>query len=126
MPDLACFGKGISSSLPLAAVAGRADVMDLHPAGSMTFDAYGQSGLLRGGAGFDRLGGEGESGRKRRRMGAILQDELHRLQGAFPRRSGVEGKGLVAGVACVQPGGKEAGRRSRVGCGGACRSKRAC
>ncbi len=36
VPDLACFGKGISSSLPLAAVAGRPDVMDLHPAGSMT------------------------------------------------------------------------------------------
>ena len=36
VPDLATFGKGISSSLPLAAVAGRPDVMDLHPAGSMT------------------------------------------------------------------------------------------
>ncbi|MGH9658183.1 MAG: aminotransferase class III-fold pyridoxal phosphate-dependent enzyme, partial [Bryobacteraceae bacterium] len=36
VPDLVCFGKGISSSLPLAAVAGRAAVMDLHPAGSMT------------------------------------------------------------------------------------------
>ena len=31
VPDLAVFGKGISSSLPLAAVAGRPDVMDLHP-----------------------------------------------------------------------------------------------
>src|SRR3954449_5970330 len=36
VPDLATFGKGISSSLPLAAVAGRPDVMDLLPAGSMT------------------------------------------------------------------------------------------
>src|SRR6185369_957024 len=36
VPDLVLFGKGISSSLPLSAVAGRADVMDLHPAGSMT------------------------------------------------------------------------------------------
>ena len=36
VPDLALFGKGISSSLPLAAVAGRPDIMDLHPAGSMT------------------------------------------------------------------------------------------
>ena len=36
VPDLALFGKGISSSLPLAAVAGRPDVMDSQPAGSMT------------------------------------------------------------------------------------------
>ena len=35
VPDLALFGKGISSSLPLAAVAGRPDVMDLQPAGSL-------------------------------------------------------------------------------------------
>src|SRR5437899_1192510 len=35
MPDLTTWGKGISSSLPLAAVIGRRDVMDLHPAGSM-------------------------------------------------------------------------------------------
>ena len=64
VPDLACFGKGISSSLPLAAVAGRPDVMDLHPVGQHDLDAHRQSGLLRGGAGFDRSGGEGESGRE--------------------------------------------------------------
>ncbi|MDQ6678441.1 MAG: aminotransferase class III-fold pyridoxal phosphate-dependent enzyme, partial [Acidobacteriota bacterium] len=32
VPDLALFGKGISSSLPISAVAGRPDIMDLHPA----------------------------------------------------------------------------------------------
>src|SRR6185369_15128493 len=31
VPDLAVFGKGISSSLPLSAVAGRADVLDQFP-----------------------------------------------------------------------------------------------
>src|SRR3974390_1028926 len=36
VPDLVALGKGISGSLPLAAVAGAASVMDLHPAGSMT------------------------------------------------------------------------------------------
>ena len=36
VPDVATFGKGISSSLPMAAVAGRPDVMDLHGPGSMT------------------------------------------------------------------------------------------
>jgi 4-aminobutyrate aminotransferase-like enzyme len=48
VPDLATFGKGISSSLPLAAVAGRPDVMDLHPVGSMTSTQHRQSGLPLG------------------------------------------------------------------------------
>src|SRR5205823_3748118 len=36
VPDIAVFGKGISSSLPLSAVAGRADVLDQFPPLSMT------------------------------------------------------------------------------------------
>ena len=36
VPDLATLGKGMSSSLPIAAVAGKADIMDLTPVGSMT------------------------------------------------------------------------------------------
>src|SRR5258706_1029583 len=36
VPDLAAFGNVISSSLPLAAVAGREDVMNLHAPASMT------------------------------------------------------------------------------------------
>ena len=36
VPDLAVFGKGISGSLPLAAVAGRPEVLDLYPPLSMT------------------------------------------------------------------------------------------
>src|SRR3989442_4815757 len=35
-PDLICCGKGISSSLPLSAVLGAAEVMDQFPPGSMT------------------------------------------------------------------------------------------
>src|SRR3989440_2916176 len=35
-PDVICCGKGISSSLPLSAVIGRADIMDQFPPGSMT------------------------------------------------------------------------------------------
>ncbi len=62
VPDLATFGKGITSSLPLAAVAGRADVMDLHPPGSMTSTHIGNPAVLRGGAGLNRPGGARESG----------------------------------------------------------------
>ena len=40
-------------------------------------------------------------------MGAILHSELHRLQARFPQIGCVDGKGLVAGVACVKPGTKD-------------------
>jgi 4-aminobutyrate aminotransferase/(S)-3-amino-2-methylpropionate transaminase len=36
VPDLICCGKGISSSLPLAAVIGRTEIMDQFPPGSMS------------------------------------------------------------------------------------------
>ena len=35
-PDLIACGKGITSSLPISAVIGRADIMELYPPGSMT------------------------------------------------------------------------------------------
>src|SRR5438094_214717 len=35
-PDVICCGKGITSSLPLSAVIGRANIMDQFPPGSMT------------------------------------------------------------------------------------------
>ena len=50
-PDLIACGKGITSSLPLSAVIGRTDIMELYPPGSMTSHALG---LAAGGGGRDR------------------------------------------------------------------------
>ena len=51
VPDLICCGKGISSSLPLSAVIGRPDVMDLYGPDGDDEHAHGQSGLRGGRAG---------------------------------------------------------------------------
>ncbi|MGA3044604.1 MAG: aminotransferase class III-fold pyridoxal phosphate-dependent enzyme, partial [Bryobacteraceae bacterium] len=61
VPDLALFGKGISSSLPLAAVAGRPDVMDLQPAGSMTSTHTGNPVCC---AAANRMRGRQRTGRR--------------------------------------------------------------
>ena len=107
VPDLATFGKGISSSLPLAAVVGRADIMDLHPAGSMTSTHTGNPICCAAAlASIDLVVKEDLPGNAAR-MGAILQSELHSLQSRFPQIGSVDGKGLVAGVACVKPGTKD-------------------
>lgn len=107
VPDLACFGKGISSSLPLSAVAGRPDVMDLHPAGSMTSTHTGNPVCCAAAlASIDLVIKEDLAGNAER-VGAVMHRELRKLQDRFPQIGKVDGKGLVAGLACVLPGTKE-------------------
>jgi 4-aminobutyrate aminotransferase/diaminobutyrate-pyruvate transaminase/4-aminobutyrate aminotransferase/(S)-3-amino-2-methylpropionate transaminase len=107
VPDLTTFGKGISSSLPLAAVAGRPDIMDLHPAGSMTSTHTGNPVCCAAAlASIDVVVKDDLPGNACR-MGAIMHNELRRLQSRFPQIGCVDGKGLVAGVAVVKPGTKE-------------------
>jgi len=107
VPDLALFGKGISSSLPLAAVAGRPDVMDLHPPGSMTSTHTGNPVCCAAAlASIDLILRENLA-ENARTIGAQMHDRLQALQRKIPQIGKVEGKGLVAGVACVIPGTKE-------------------
>lgn len=107
VPDLATFGKGISSSLPLAAVAGRADVMDLHPAGSMTSTHTGNPVCCAAAlASIDLVVKENLAGNARE-MGALLHERLRAIQSRVPQIGRVDGKGLVAGVSCVIPGTKQ-------------------
>ncbi len=107
LPDIACFGKGISSSLPLSAVAGRADVMDLHPPNSMTSTHTGNPVCCAAALASIDLVLKENLAENARQVGQILNRELKALQARFPQIGRVEGKGLVAGVACVRPGGME-------------------
>jgi 4-aminobutyrate aminotransferase/diaminobutyrate-pyruvate transaminase/4-aminobutyrate aminotransferase/(S)-3-amino-2-methylpropionate transaminase len=107
VPDLALFGKGMSSSLPIAAVAGRPEVMDLPPAGSMTSTHSGNPVCCAAAlASLDLILGEDLTGNAAR-MGALLHSLLRDIASRFPQIGRVDGKGLVAGVACVLPGGRE-------------------
>jgi 4-aminobutyrate aminotransferase/(S)-3-amino-2-methylpropionate transaminase len=107
LPDLTTWGKGISSSLPLAAVIGRRDVMDLFPAGSMTSTHTGNPVCCAAAlASIDLVLKEDLAGNSKC-MGALLHSRLHQLKSKTPRFGAVDGKGLVAGVACVRPGTKE-------------------
>jgi 4-aminobutyrate aminotransferase / (S)-3-amino-2-methylpropionate transaminase / 5-aminovalerate transaminase len=107
VPDLVTWGKGISSSLPLAAVAGRPDVMDLHPPGSMTSTHTGNPVCCAAAlASIDLIISEDLAGNARR-MGEVLHAGLEEIAGTYPQIASVDGRGLVAGVACVKPGNQE-------------------
>lgn len=107
VPDLALFGKGISSSLPISAVAGRPDIMDLHPAGSMTSTHTGNPVCCAAALASIELVVKEKLAENARKVGAVLHERLHQLKAKFPEIGAVDGKGLVAGVACVKPGTKE-------------------
>jgi 4-aminobutyrate aminotransferase/diaminobutyrate-pyruvate transaminase/4-aminobutyrate aminotransferase/(S)-3-amino-2-methylpropionate transaminase len=107
VPDLALFGKGMSSSLPISAVASRPDVMDLHPAGSMTSTHSGNPVCCAAALASIELVVNENLAENARRLGAILHERLCALQSGFPQIGTVAGKGLVAGVACVKDETKE-------------------
>ena len=107
VPDLALFGKGISSSLPLAAVAGRPDVMDLHPAGSMTSTHTGNPICCAAALASIDLVVKENLPENARKIGGIMHQKLAAMRDRFPQIGCVDGKGLVAGIACVVPGKKD-------------------
>jgi len=107
VPDLALFGKGISSSLPISAVAGPPDVMDLHPAGSMTSTHTGNPVCCAAALASIDLVIRENLAENAQRLGILLHNSLRALQAKFPQIGCVAGKGLVAGVACVAPGTKD-------------------
>ncbi|MHC4986212.1 MAG: aminotransferase class III-fold pyridoxal phosphate-dependent enzyme, partial [Planctomycetota bacterium] len=107
-PDLIACGKGVTSSLPLSAVIGRADIMDLHPPGSMTATHSGSPLPVAAAlASLDILSDQKLTERAAA-LGDVLNPELERIRQRFRDVLGhVSGRGLVAGIQVVRPGTKE-------------------
>ena len=104
VPDLALFGKGISSSLPLAAVAGRADIMDSQPVGTMTSTHTGNPVCCAAAlASIDLVVNE-KLPANACRVGDVLHQRLREIQARVPAVGCVQGRGLVAGLSCIAPG----------------------
>ena len=109
IPDLICCGKGVSSSLPLAAVIGRSDIMSLYPPGSMT-STHSASPLPVAAAiaSLKILAQEDLAGKAAALGREVLGPRLDALQGRYPRRIGAAlHRGLVAGLLMVKPGTKD-------------------
>ena len=98
-PDIICCGKGISSSLPLAAVLGRADILDLPDIGSMSSThsanplscAAGLANLQE----IERLSLVEKSTSK----GKILHGRLNEMRRKHPKEiSNILGAGMLASL----------------------------
>jgi 4-aminobutyrate aminotransferase-like enzyme len=107
-PDLICCGKGISSSLPISAVIGRSDIMNLYAPGSMT-STHSASPLpvVAAVENLTLLVNEGLV-RKAAELGdGVLGPALDRLRAKYPDRIGAAlHRGMVGGLLMAKPGTK--------------------
>ena len=101
-PDLLCMGKGITSSLPLSAIAGTDKLMDQYPPGSMTSTHTGSAVCAAAAlANIEFIWGE-RLWENAAKVGKVLREGLHAIQKKYPERVGhVYGRGLVAAVHMV-------------------------
>ncbi|MBI4220961.1 MAG: aspartate aminotransferase family protein [Chloroflexi bacterium] len=108
VPDLICFGKGVSSSLPLSGVIGRPNIMDLYPPGSMTSTHTGNPVCAAAAlASLRKIVTEDLTGNARR-MGAVLAERLDCIRRRHPDVVGVSSaRGLVGGLQMVRRERKE-------------------
>jgi len=108
VPDMIVCGKGISSSLPMAAVISRPEIMDLYPPGSMTSTHTGNPVACAAAiANVRRILDQGLTANAAAR-GETLLPLLADMQAEFGEVIGaMHGRGLVAGLQVVHPGGKE-------------------
>jgi 4-aminobutyrate aminotransferase-like enzyme len=102
-PDLALFGKGISSSLPIAAVAGSEKIMDSQPIGTMTSTHTGNPVCCAAALASIDLVVDEKLAANACQVGNILHERLREMQTRFPQIGAVQGRGLVAGLSCVTP-----------------------
>lgn len=103
VPDLITTAKGIAGGLPLAAVTGRADIMDASHAGGLG-GTYGGNPIACAAAlaAIDVFENEGLIERARE-IGAILTDRLQELQDRDPRVGDVRGAGAMVAAEFVVP-----------------------
>ena len=107
VPDLIVTAKGIAGGMPLAAVTGRAELMDAPHVGGLG-GTYGGNPVACAAA-LATLRTIQEDGLVARAaaIGDTLLDRLRAIQAVDPRIGDVRGRGAMVAVEIVRPGGVE-------------------
>jgi 4-aminobutyrate aminotransferase/(S)-3-amino-2-methylpropionate transaminase len=104
VPDLITTAKGIAGGLPLAAVTGRAELMDaVHPGG--LGGTYGGNPVACAAAlgAFETMDAMDLAGRARR-IGDIMLPRLRKLASEHPVIADVRGRGAMIAIELTRPG----------------------
>ncbi|SEO02225.1 4-aminobutyrate aminotransferase apoenzyme [Actinacidiphila rubida] len=107
VPDLITTAKGIAGGLPLAAVTGRAEIMDAAHAGGLGGTYGGNPVACAAALGAIETMKELDLNAKARRIGEIMTPRLRAMQEKFPVIGEVRGRGAMIAVELVEPGSKE-------------------
>ena len=107
VPDMIVTAKGIAGGLPLAAVTGRAEIMDsVHVSG--LGGTYGGNPIACAAAlgVFETMESE-KLVERANHVGKILSDYLKALQAKYPVIGEVRGRGAMQAIELVKPGSKD-------------------
>jgi 4-aminobutyrate aminotransferase/(S)-3-amino-2-methylpropionate transaminase len=104
VPDLVTTAKGIAGGLPLAAVTGRAEIMDSVHAGGLG-GTYGGNPVACAAAvgAIETMEAEDLVGRARR-IGEIMLPRLYKLASSHPVIADVRGRGAMLAIELCRPG----------------------
>ncbi|MFI9596269.1 4-aminobutyrate--2-oxoglutarate transaminase [Nonomuraea sp. NPDC052265] len=106
VPDIICTAKGIAGGLPLAAVTGRADLMDHVHVGGLGGTYGGNPLACEAALGVLETIEAEDLVAKARRIGEIMLPRLRSLQERFPVIGDVRGRGAMIAIELVEPGTK--------------------
>jgi 4-aminobutyrate aminotransferase / (S)-3-amino-2-methylpropionate transaminase / 5-aminovalerate transaminase len=104
VPDLMAMAKGIAGGLPLAAVTGRAEIMDSVHVGGLGGTYGGNPVSCAAALGAIRTIEELDLITAARRIESVMLPRLRKLQQQYPMIGDVRGRGAMIAVELVEPG----------------------
>lgn len=107
VPDLITTAKGIAGGLPLAAVTGRAEIMDAAHAGGLGGTYGGNPVACAAALGAIETMKALNLPARARRIDEVMTPRLRALQEKYPAIGEVRGRGAMIAVELVRPGTKE-------------------
>ncbi|MFI2263417.1 4-aminobutyrate--2-oxoglutarate transaminase [Streptomyces tubercidicus] len=107
VPDLITTAKGIAGGLPLAAVTGRAEIMDAAHAGGLGGTYGGNPVACAAALGSIETMREQDLNAKARRIGEVMTARLHAIAEKYDIIGEVRGRGAMIAIELVKSGSKE-------------------
>lgn len=104
VPDLVTVAKGVAGGLPLAAVVGRAEIMDAVHAGGLGGTYGGNPVACAAALGAIATMKELDLNGRAREIESLLVDRLTKLAADFPAIGEVRGRGGMIAIEVVEPG----------------------
>jgi 4-aminobutyrate aminotransferase/(S)-3-amino-2-methylpropionate transaminase len=104
VPDLITTAKGIAGGLPLAAVTGRAEIMDAVHSGGLGGTYGGNPVACAAALGAIETMETQDLPGKARRIGEIMTPRLQKLAETYPTIAEVRGRGAMIAIELTKPG----------------------